>query len=44
MATLSVVMAGIAPAIHQFRKMDPRVEPGDDGVAAIKKHHKTTAG
>jgi hypothetical protein len=25
-------MAGIVPAIHEKRHVDPRVKPGDDGV------------
>jgi hypothetical protein len=45
MATLLVVTAGLDPTIHPLgHKMDPRVEPGGDDVAALKKHHKTPAG
>src|SRR6266481_4949906 len=31
-----IVMAGLDPAIHEKKPVDPRVEPGDDGADVLK--------
>jgi hypothetical protein len=50
--TAPIVMAGLDPAIHavpprtkpgkiaQRRRVDPRVKPGDDGVAVLRRASK----
>ena len=36
LSVLPTVMAGLGPAIHEKKLVDPRAKPGDDGLGRTK--------